>query len=100
MLRGRSKGGADMRARSLKTGVWPAPCALALLAAALPTITAQTAAVSKNEVLPILEKNCFQCHGETLKMANLDLRSREAMLKGGDKGPALTPGNASGSLIY
>src|SRR5206468_1833570 len=47
-----------------------------------------------------LEKNCFQCHGESLKMANLDLRTREAMLKGGDKGPALTLGKASDSLIY
>jgi hypothetical protein len=56
--------------------------------------------VTEEDVLPILEKNCFQCHGEALKMANLDLRSLDAMLKGGDKGPALAPGNAAESLLY
>ena len=43
---------------------------------------------------------CQQCHGEKLKMANLSLASREAMLKGGDHGPAITPGNAAASLLY
>ena len=33
-------------------------------------------------------------------MANLDLRTRDAMLKGGDKGPALVPGKADDSLLY
>jgi hypothetical protein len=56
--------------------------------------------VTEKEVLPILEKKCFQCHGESLKMANLDLRSLDAMLKGGDKGPALTLGNAAESPLY
>ena len=32
-------------------------------------------------------------------MANLDLRTRESMLKGGDKGPALVPGKADQSLL-
>jgi hypothetical protein len=75
--------------------------AAAILACAAPTclLLAQTQ-VSEKEVLPILEKKCFQCHGEALKMANLDLRSREAMLKGGDKGPALAPGHAADSLLY
>jgi hypothetical protein len=33
-------------------------------------------------------------------MASLDLRSRESILKGGNAGPALVPGNAAESLIY
>jgi hypothetical protein len=32
-------------------------------------------------------------------MANLDLRTRESMLKGGDKGPAVVPGHADQSLL-
>ena len=56
--------------------------------------------LTQNDVLPILEKNCFQCHGEALQMKNLDLRTREAMLKGGDAGPVVTPGNAEESLLY
>jgi hypothetical protein len=33
-------------------------------------------------------------------MANLDLRSRDAALKGGGHGPALVPGDAAGSRLY
>ncbi len=33
-------------------------------------------------------------------MSKLDLRTREGMLKGGENGPALVPGNASASLLY
>ena len=58
--------------------------ALPFIAAAITlTTVAQTGAVTDKDVRPILEKNCFQCHGENLKMANLDLRSREFILKGG-----------------
>ena len=33
-------------------------------------------------------------------MSGLDLRTREAMLAGGKRGPAIEPGNADGSLLY
>lgn len=55
--------------------------------------------VSDKEVLPIVQR-CFQCHGPTLRMSNLDLRTREGMLKGGTHGPALVPGDAERSLLY
>lgn len=48
----------------------------------------------------ILKANCQTCHGAALQMSKLDLRTREAMLKGGEHGPALTPGNAETSRIY
>src|SRR5688572_25860032 len=62
-------------------------------------LTAQKTQVTRKDVQPIFESKCFQCHGEALKMANLDLRTRESMLKGGDKGPALKPGDADQSLL-
>jgi hypothetical protein len=62
-------------------------------------LLAQKRQISSTDILPTLEKKCFQCHGDALKMANLDLRSRDAMLKGGDKGPALVPGKADESLL-
>jgi hypothetical protein len=75
--------------------------ALPLVAAAVAITTlAQTGAVTDKDVRPILEKKCFQCHGESLKMGNLDLRSRESMLKGGSTGPVLVPGHAAESLLY
>src|SRR5437763_14233022 len=51
------------------------------------------------EVLPILQR-CYQCHGETLQMSKLDLRTRAAMLKGGASGPAIVPGDSAASLLY
>jgi cytochrome c553 len=47
----------------------------------------------------ILQSQCATCHGAS-KMANLDLRDRASILKGGDRGPALVPGNPQASLLY
>src|SRR5690348_15661659 len=64
-----------------------------------PRAHAQTQAVSSNDVLPVLQR-CFQCHGPSLKMSKLDLSSRDGMLAGGEKGPALVPGDAEASPLY
>lgn len=84
-----------IRTAGLKAGLAFVP--LALIVTHLP---AQKAAVSGQEVLPILKQKCFQCHGEAVQMAKLDLRTAEAALKGGDKGPAVVPGNAKASRLY
>ncbi len=47
----------------------------------------------------ILKKNCVACHGASLKMSGLDLRTREAMVTGGSRGPAITPANSARSLM-
>ena len=39
------------------------------------------------------------CHGEA-RMAALDMRERETLLKGGKSGPAVVPGQADTSLLY
>jgi mono/diheme cytochrome c family protein len=63
--------------------------------------SAQTAKVSfSNDVAPILAKNCAQCHAATPAMGNLDLRSRDSALKGGQHGPAIVPGHAAASRLY
>jgi len=54
----------------------------------------------RSDVAPILEKNCVACHGPDRQMSQLNLSSRAAVLKGGQKGPALFPGNAVASLLY
>ena len=54
----------------------------------------------EKDVLPILNHYCFQCHGEAVQMGGLDLRTRQSMLRGGSKGPALVVGSPKGSLIY
>jgi hypothetical protein len=54
----------------------------------------------EKQVFSILKQKCLQCHGEAVQMSNLDLRTRESMLKGGENGPAIVPGNAEASRLY
>ncbi len=49
----------------------------------------------------MLRTKCLGCHGDGEELdGELDLRTREAMLRGGKSGPALVPGRALASLIY
>ena len=52
------------------------------------------------KVAPIFEKKCVMCHGGRVQRSGLDLRSEEAVLKGGTRGPALVPGDPGKSLLY
>jgi mono/diheme cytochrome c family protein len=51
-----------------------------------------------SRVRPLLAKNCFTCH-TTGKMGGLEMTSREALLKGGNSGPAIVPGHPEQSLL-
>ncbi len=44
----------------------------------------------EKEVLPLLKARCLKCHGEEKTRGGLRLTSREAVLKGGDLGPAVS----------
>ncbi|MFO1007222.1 MAG: PSD1 and planctomycete cytochrome C domain-containing protein [Planctomycetaceae bacterium] len=50
-------------------------------------------------VRPLLIEHCHKCHSDTKQWANLRLDSREAMLKGGDNGPVIVPGNPDESML-
>ena len=47
----------------------------------------------------VLAEHCLSCHGSA-KTSGLDLRSREALLRGGVRGPAAEIGRAESSLLY
>lgn len=55
--------------------------------------------LTQHDVVPILLLRCTACHGRSTKEGELDLRTREGMLKGGKSGPALVPGKPEASLI-
>lgn len=55
----------------------------------------------ERDVRPILKANCFHCHGgEGEAKANLDLRLRRFIVKGGDQGPSVEPGKRDDSLLF
>ncbi|HEY8461874.1 MAG TPA: c-type cytochrome domain-containing protein, partial [Blastocatellia bacterium] len=51
------------------------------------------------QAVAILRARCVACHGKD-KESDLDLRSREGLLKGGSRGAAIKPGDADESLLY
>ena len=48
----------------------------------------------------ILSTRCGQCHGESGAMSGLKITSRDNLIKGGRRGPALIPGKSAESLLY
>ena len=55
----------------------------------------------ENKIRPMLADHCYKCHSshaDKLK-GGLLLDSREALLKGGDNGPAIVPGDPEASLL-
>ena len=84
--------------------------ALALVVYACATAAAQPAPPSKaddqalaHEVQSLLKAKCLVCHGDDAKdlKGEFDLRSREALLRGGESGePAVVPGRPEESPLY
>lgn len=51
------------------------------------------------KVRPLLVERCFNCHGEKEQESGLRVDSRAALLKGGDFGAAIVPGDAVSSYL-
>jgi mono/diheme cytochrome c family protein len=78
-----------------------------LSAVCLPAFAVRAAAADpapaplfEKDVLPMFQSKCLRCHGADKRRAELDLRARPALLKGGESGPALSPGSAEKSLLW
>jgi hypothetical protein len=53
----------------------------------------------ERHIRPVLHEQCRKCHGPEKQKAGLRVDSREALLRGGDSGPALVPGDPEASLL-
>lgn len=53
----------------------------------------------ETKIRPVLAQSCVKCHGPTKASGGLRLDTREAILKGGDSGPAVMPGDVESSLL-
>jgi formylglycine-generating enzyme required for sulfatase activity len=63
-----------------------------LLSAAAPDFAKQ--------VKPILESSCVHCHCSDNDKGDLNMETKELMIKGGEDGPSLVPGDSAKSSIY
>ena len=61
--------------------------------------TAQPDAHFEKSVRPVLVEKCVSCHGPDKQKGGLRVDSRAALLTGGDRGPALVPGDPGKSLL-
>ena len=53
----------------------------------------------EQDVFPLLQKSCLECHDEKKQRGELRLDSRAAALRGGAEGPVLVPGSARDSEL-
>ncbi|MBC7807103.1 MAG: PSD1 domain-containing protein [Akkermansiaceae bacterium] len=61
--------------------------------------TPEALAFFETKIRPVLADNCYSCHGKNAQIAGLRMDSREALLKGGDSGTSLVPGDPEKSLL-
>src|SRR4026208_1912320 len=68
-----------------------------LLLAAFPAKIA-----SGQDIVDVLSKNCFVCHGPNVKppMGGLAFSGSDALKKGGKRGPAVVPWKSAESLLF
>ena len=55
----------------------------------------------ENHIRPVLSESCYKCHSQQAEKVKggLLLDTREGLLKGGDTGPAIVPGDPEKSLL-
>jgi hypothetical protein len=74
---------------------------VALPAAQAPTpATAPADLTFARDIEPIFSKSCWNCHNADAQLADLDLSTRAAAIRGGEHGAAIVPGNAEQSKLY
>ncbi len=57
------------------------------------------AAITQHDVIPLMFRRCTVCHGGGYVEGELDLRTTQAMTKGGSSGPAFVAGKPAESLM-
>jgi Protein of unknown function (DUF1549)/Protein of unknown function (DUF1553)/Planctomycete cytochrome C len=97
--RAASHGAANLSGVELWSGDGPVPGVAGAAFADAPT--ADQLAFFESKIRPVLVERCYECHSaKAAKIkGGLMLDSRAGVMKGGDSGPAITPGDADASLL-
>ncbi|PYV01393.1 MAG: hypothetical protein DMG10_17810, partial [Acidobacteria bacterium] len=53
----------------------------------------------ETKIRPVLAQHCFKCHSSELQMAGLNLSTAAGLLKGGESGPVVIPGEPENSRL-
>ena len=86
----------------ITAGVTAATLALALPAVHVDAQSAPDAASPEfytQKVQPILQANCYQCHGGMNHRGGLSIATKAGLMKGGRDGVVLVPGHPEDSLL-
>jgi cytochrome c len=67
--------------------------------AKLPPPAAKKDLTYAKDIRPLLEASCMRCHGQDRPKAHLQLDSREGVLRGGEDGKVVVPGDSKKSLL-
>ena len=65
----------------------------------LPPASTKTGLTYDKDIKPIFEKSCFKCHGSEKQKGKLRVDSLQAVLKGGEDGKVVEPGNSAKSVL-
>jgi cytochrome c553 len=76
-----------------------APVVLALVAQVTPAAPAGDDNLFESRIRPLLVARCGSCHGADKTSQGLRVESRQALLEGGDSGPAIVAGDPDASLL-
>src|SRR5438552_2440618 len=79
--------------------LFPMTVLILALAPAAPARAATARASFARDVMPVLDRYCVRCHGAARPSGGLRLDRYEAVLRGGDSGPAVIAGDAAASLL-
>jgi hypothetical protein len=65
----------------------------------IPPASDKTGVTYGTDIKPILEKSCTKCHDGEKPKARLHLDSLQGVLKGGEDGKVVKPGDSAGSML-
>jgi hypothetical protein len=65
----------------------------------IPPASDKTGVTYATDIKPILDKSCIRCHGADKPKGKLRLDSLDGVLKGGEDGKMVAPGNSAGSVL-
>ena len=74
--------------------------AVAAVLACLPVLAqgGEAAEFFEMKIRPLLADHCFACH-TSARLGGLEMTSRDALLRGGNSGPAIDPAKPASSLL-